>query len=39
MAERVRQAGEWCQTTPGGSRIHRRLFHSQPTLGPRRGRG
>ena len=39
MAERVRQAGEWCQTTPGGSRIHRRLFHSQPTPGPRRGRG
>ena len=39
MAERVRQAGEWCQTTPGGSRIHRRLLHSQPTLGSRRGRG
>jgi hypothetical protein len=39
MAERVRQAGEWCQTTPGRSRIHRRPGHSQPTLGPRRGRG
>jgi hypothetical protein len=39
MAERVRQAGEWCQTTPGRSRIHRRPLHSQPTLGPRRGRG
>jgi hypothetical protein len=39
MAERVRQAGEWCQTTPGGSRIHRRPLRSQPTLGPRRGRG
>jgi hypothetical protein len=39
MAERVRQAGEWCQTTPGRSRIHRRPLRSQPTLGPRRGRG
>ena len=24
MADRVRQAGEWCQTTPGRSRIHSR---------------
>jgi len=39
MADRVRQAGEWCQTTPGRSRIRRRLPHSQPTFGPRRGRG
>ncbi|HEX4399321.1 MAG TPA: hypothetical protein VH136_16905 [Trebonia sp.] len=39
MAERVRQAGEWCQTTPGRSRIHRRPLHSQPTLGRRRSRG
>jgi hypothetical protein len=39
MAERVRQAGEWCQTTPGRSRIHRRPLRSQPTLGPRRDRG
>ena len=39
MAERVRQAGEWCQTTPGRSRIHRRPLRSQPALGPRRGRG
>ena len=39
MAERVRQAGEWCQTTPGRFRIHRRPLHSQPTLGPRRRRG
>jgi len=39
MAERVRQAGEWCQTTPGRSRTHRRPLRSQPTLGPRRGRG
>ena len=38
MAERVRQAGEWCQTTPGRSRVHRRPLHSQPTLGPRRRR-
>jgi hypothetical protein len=39
MAERVRQAGEWCQTTPGGSRIRRRPLRSQPALRPRRGRG
>jgi hypothetical protein len=43
MADRVRQAGEWCQTTPGRSRIHGRIdgrpLHSQPAFGPRRGRG
>ena len=39
MADRVRQAGEWCQTTPGRSRIRSRPLHSQPAFGPRRGRG
>jgi hypothetical protein len=39
MAERLRESGEWCQTTPGSSRIHRRPLHSQPTFAPRRGRG
>jgi hypothetical protein len=39
MAERLRESGEWCQTTPGRSRTRRRPLHSQPTFGPRRGRG
>jgi hypothetical protein len=39
MAERVRQSGEWCQTTPGRSRIRRRPPRSQPAFGPRRWRG
>ena len=39
MAERVRESGEWCQTTLGGSRIRNRPLPSQPTFAPRRGRG
>lgn len=39
LAEQARQAGEWCQSTPGRSRPQSRPRHSQPTLGPRRGRG
>ena len=39
MADRVRQAGEWCQTTPGSSRIRSRPLHSQPHFGSRRDRG
>jgi hypothetical protein len=39
MAERVRESGEWCQTTLGGSRIRSRPLPSLPTVGPRRGRG
>jgi hypothetical protein len=39
MADRIRQAGEWCQTTPGRSRIHSRPLQSRPTFRPRRGRG
>ena len=39
MAERVRQAGEWCQTTPGRSRIYDRPLRSQPTLDLLRARG
>ena len=39
MAERLRESGEWCQTTPGRSRIRSRPRPSQPTFAPRRGRG
>jgi hypothetical protein len=39
MAARVRQAGEWCQTTPGRSRTPSRPRPSQPAFGPRRERG
>ena len=39
MAERVRESGEWCQTTTGGSRIRNRPLRSQPAFAPRRGRG
>jgi hypothetical protein len=39
MADRVRQAGEWCQTTPGRSPIRSRPLHGQSAFGPRRGRG
>jgi hypothetical protein len=39
MADRVRQAGEWCQTTPGRSRPRNRPRPSQPAFAPRRRRG
>jgi len=39
MADRVRQAGEWCQTTTGTSRPRSRPARSQPTFAPRRSRG
>jgi hypothetical protein len=39
MADRVRQAGEWCQTTPGRTPIRSRPLHGQPAFGPRRRRG
>jgi hypothetical protein len=39
MAERVRESGEWCRTTPGRSRIRSRPLPSQPTFAPRRGCG
>ena len=39
MAARAREAREWCQTTPGWSGPRSRPRPSQPTFGPRRGRG
>lgn len=39
MADRARQSGEWCQTTPGTSRTQSRPRPSQPTVAPRRNRG
>jgi len=41
MADRVREAGEWCQSTPGSGALHveRRGGHGRAVIRPRRGRG
>jgi hypothetical protein len=39
MAARVRESGEWCQTTPGRFRAQSRPRPSRPAFGPRLGRG
>ncbi len=36
MAARVREAGEWCQTTPGASRSQSWIRLSRPFPGERR---
>jgi hypothetical protein len=41
MTARVREAGEWCQSTPGAGslRVQRRGWHGQPIADMRRGHG
>lgn len=38
MAERVRESGEWCQTTPGASRAQSWTRSGHPFPGERRKR-
>jgi hypothetical protein len=39
LADRVREAGEWCQSTPGSGSLHveRRSGHGQAVIRPRAG--
>jgi hypothetical protein len=41
LTDQVREAGEWCQSTPGSGSlgVERRGGHGQPVICPRRGRG